>query len=70
MLHFNIKVVLTPTFSSLPDNKAYKTLDTTLSFQRIIEGFPGGSVVENPPANAGHTGSIPGPEIPHMLGSN
>ena len=23
-------------------------------------GFPGGSVVKNPPANAGHTGSLPG----------
>ena len=25
----------------------------------LIEGFPGDSVVENPPANAGDTGSIP-----------
>ena len=24
------------------------------------QGFPGGSVVKNPPANAGDTGSIPG----------
>ena len=24
-------------------------------------GFPGGSVVKNPPANAGDAGSIPGP---------
>ena len=24
-------------------------------------GFPGGSVVKNPPANAGDIGSIPGP---------
>ena len=24
------------------------------------KGFPGGSVVKNPPASAGHTGSIPG----------
>ena len=23
-------------------------------------GFAGGSVVKNPPANAGHTGSVPG----------
>ena len=28
-------------------------------------GFPGGAVVENPPANAGDMGSIPGPGIPH-----
>ena len=25
-----------------------------------IKGFPGGSVVKNPPANAGDTGLIPG----------
>ena len=29
-------------------------------------GFPGGAVVKNPPANAGDTGSIPGPGISHM----
>ena len=28
-------------------------------------GFPGGPVVKNPPANAGDTGSSPGPRIPH-----
>ena len=27
---------------------------------RDVEGFPGGSVVENLPANAGDVGSIPG----------
>ena len=30
------------------------------------EGFPGGSVVKNPPSNAGHMGSIPGPGRSHM----
>ena len=29
--------------------------------------FPGGAVVRNPPANAGDTGSIPGPGRYHML---
>ena len=29
-------------------------------------GFRGGSVVKNPPANAGNRGSIPGPERSHM----
>ena len=33
-------------------------------------GFPGGTVVENPPANAGDTGSIPGPGRPLMPRSN
>ena len=29
---------------------------------RVAEGFPGGSVVKNPAANAGDSGSIPGLE--------
>ena len=29
-------------------------------------GFPGGAVVESPPANAGNTGSCPGPGRSHM----
>ena len=33
-------------------------------------GFPGGSVVKNPPANAGDMGSIPGPGRLHMPWSN
>ena len=33
-------------------------------------GFPGGSVVKNPPANAGDTGSSPGPGRSHMPQSN
>ena len=28
--------------------------------------FPGGAVVKNPPANAGDTGSSPGPGRSHM----
>ena len=32
--------------------------------------FPGGSVVENLPANAGDTGSSPGPGRSHMPRSN
>ena len=34
------------------------------------EGFPGGLVAKNPPANAGDTGSIPDPRQSHMLWSN
>ena len=34
------------------------------------EGFPGGAVVKNPPANAGDTGSSPGPGRSHMPQSN
>ena len=32
--------------------------------------FPGGTVVKNPPANAGDTGLMPGPGKSHMLRSN
>ena len=35
-----------------------------------FEGFPGGTVAKNPPANAGDMGSIPGPGRSHMLQSN
>ena len=34
------------------------------------EGFPGGTVVKNPPANAGDVGSSPGPGRSHMPRSN
>ena len=38
--------------------------------QYIRQGFPGGAVVENPPANAGDTGVSPGPGRSHMPRSN
>ena len=37
---------------------------------KVIEGFPGGAVVENLPANAGDTGSSPGLGGSHMPRSN
>ena len=40
------------------------------SFNNLLWGFPGGAVVENPPANAGDTGSSPGLGRPHMPWSN
>ena len=38
--------------------------------QDVIKGFPGGTVVENLPANAGDTGSSPGLGRSHMPRSN
>ena len=38
----------------------------------LDRGFPGGTVVKNPPANTGDTGSSPGPwsgKIPHAHGA-
>ena len=40
------------------------------SFYQKVRGFPGGTVVENLPANAGDTGSSPGLERSHMPRSN
>ena len=37
---------------------------------RNPQGFPGGAVAENPPANAGDTGSSPGLGRSHMPQSN
>ena len=41
-----------------------------ITFKNILWGFPGGTVVENPPANAGDTGSSPGLGRSHMPRSN
>ena len=41
----------------------------SLGFKSVWD-FPGGAVVKNPPANAGDTGSSPGPGRSHMLWSN
>ena len=38
--------------------------------RKMFRGFPGGTVVKNPPANAGDTGSSPGPGGSHMPRSN
>ena len=37
---------------------------TTIKYTKL--GFPGGTVVESPPAEAGDTGSCPGPGRSHM----
>ena len=41
-----------------------------LSAEMFFSGFPGGAVVKNMPANAGDTGSSPGPGSSHMPRSN
>ena len=44
--------------------------DKNLEKNRSYKGFPGGAVVKNPPANAGDTGSSPGPGRSRMPWSN
>ena len=56
-------------FFKNPQKTKKKTKDnchvnTTLKTHQ--QGFPGGAVVENPPANAGDTGSSPGLGRSHM----
>ena len=34
---------------------------------KLLQAFPGSSVVKNPPDNAGDTGLVPGPGRSHML---
>ena len=38
--------------------------------QKKMQGFPGGAVVKNPPANAGDMGSSADPGRSHMSRSN
>ena len=46
-------------------------INLRVGYEIIISwDFPGGAVVKNPPANAGDTGSIPGPGRLHMPRSN
>ena len=44
--------------------------DAKRCFKISLQGFPGGAVVENLPANAGDTGLSPGPGRFHMPRSN
>ena len=44
--------------------------DKTVIQKDTCRDFPGGAAVKNPPANAGDTGSIPGPGRSHMPWSN
>ena len=37
-----------------------------IRINQLKQGFPGGAVVKNPPANAGDMGSSPGPGRSHM----
>ena len=39
-------------------------------FKAVLLDFRGGTVLKNPPANAGDTGSSPGPGRSHMPRSN
>ena len=48
----------------------FSKLCLTVKAKFITPGFPGGTVVKNPPANAGDMGLSPGPGRSHMPQSN
>ena len=52
------------------DNDISVMFSNTVLLEIYTRGFPGGAVVENPPANEGDTGSIPGLGRSHMPRSN
>ena len=58
-------------YDFLLSSHAYKVLaHLKIILKNHTEGFPGGAVVRNPPANAGDMGSSPGPGRSHMPWSN
>ena len=48
----------------------HRFFDFLIDIKNKKQGFPGGAVVENLPANAGDTGSSPGLGISHMPWNN
>ena len=65
--YFNIDISNTVTCQVLnkQENLLFpEVLEVKLEIR--TQGFPGGTVVKNPPANAGDTGSSPGPGRSHM----
>ena len=54
------KFLLSPILTFIPN----------IYIKNAARDFPGGAVVKNLPANAGDTGSSPGPGRSHMLRSN
>ena len=70
---FKISTKMFP-FLQLPLSKfsviQNKLVTSSLFIKNIQQGFPGGAVVENLPANAGNAGSSPGLGRSHMPRSN
>ena len=52
------------------EKKRSDSIKSVFAFRLSLGGFPGDSVGKNSLANAGDTGSIPGPGRSHRLWSN
>ena len=59
-----------PTLASVPSLSHVPSQCPQFESKSLSQGFPGGAVVENLPANAGDTGSSPGLGGSHMPRSN
>ena len=57
-----------PTSCLIQDAASF--IEKVLLLKKKKTGFPSGSVVKNPPANAGDMGSTPGPGGSHMPRGN
>ena len=73
--HYSLLFTSSPTHSflllallkALRCDLLYSEKESLLRAQKSgFQGFPGGAVVKNPPANAGDTGSSPGPGRSHI----
>ena len=62
------KISIISFFRILLENKSLPL--RTHPILKVFQGFPGGTVVENLPANAGDTGSSPGLGRSHLPQSN
>ena len=54
---------------NLPHGTFFSMLELSCS-SHVFRGFAGGSVIKNPPASEGDTGSIPDPGRSHVLWNN
>ncbi|XP_073648792.1 DNA helicase MCM8 isoform X4 [Tursiops truncatus] len=54
------------TYNNLFQFHQLRQIAKELNIQKMLGGFPGGAVVEGPPADAGDTDSCPGPGRSHM----
>ena len=70
MLAAGIWEISVPSSQFCREPKTAQTTTTKSFKKREREGFPGGAVVENLPANAGDTGSSPGLGRSHLPQSN
>ena len=57
-------------YSAIKRNEVLIHIVIWMNFENIMLGFPGGTVVENLPANAGDMGLSPGLGRSHMPRSN